>query len=108
MEISFATEQLKEACLARSAEASSVPTAALSALHVLYNAMRNSEHLQELPYGRPEPGTLNDSLEWTVDLADRYRVRLRVSHLKLLSPEGIPDLSRIRRVQVMAIEGPNG
>jgi len=108
MEISFATPQLKETCLARSVQTSPIPINALNALHVLYNAMRNAEHLDELPLGSPEPADLKESLEWTVDLGDQFQVRLRIAHLMPPIKNGTIDLGGVRRVQVIAIEGPNG
>ena len=70
--------------------------------------MRNAEHLDELPLGCPEPADLKESLEWAVDLADQFRVRLRIAHLTPPIKSGAIDLGGVRRVQVIAIEGPNG
>jgi hypothetical protein len=108
MEISFATEELKEACLARHACCNVFPAEVLEAVHVLYNAMRNAEHMEELPFGCPDPASLEKSVEWTVDLVAGFRARMRVNHLNPPNSEGKLDLSRVHRVQFVAIEGPNG
>jgi hypothetical protein len=108
MEISFATEELKKACLARPVGTSTTPTVVLNALHVLYNAMRNADNLEELPFGQPDLTALIDSIEWTIELVDHFQVRLRINDLNPLGRDGMKNLGRVRRVQVIAIEGPNG
>jgi hypothetical protein len=106
MEISFATEALKEACLARKPDTADLPEDVLRALHVLYNVLRNAEDVGELPLGKPEPGELSSGFEWRIDLVNGYRMVLRANHTKLPGNEGVVEWSRVYRVQVMAIEAP--
>jgi len=107
MEISFATEALKEACLARNPNAGDLPRGVLHALQVLYNAMRNAEHLGELPIGQPNPAELDDGLEWRADLADGYGVILRIHHANPPLKNDEIDFMRVYRVHVRAIETPD-
>jgi hypothetical protein len=107
MEISFATEALKEACLARQPKSDNLPREVVGALHAFYNAMRNADHVRELPFGQPESSTLSGNLEWRIGLANGYNVIVRANHAKPpLNDNGI-DWARVHRVQVIAIEGPN-
>ncbi|HEX8168672.1 MAG TPA: hypothetical protein VF601_23165 [Beijerinckiaceae bacterium] len=107
MEISFATEDLKKACLARDLQAGNLPKSVLAALHTFYNAMRNAEHVEELPLGKPEPGELNEDLAWRIDLREGYKVVVRVNHSKPPLIEGSMDWTRVYRLQVIAIEPPH-
>ena len=108
MEISFASESLKAACLARSQTDLELPPEALGALRDIYNVMRNAENLDEAILVAPGPGVLEGGWDWRVDLDKGFRVALRINHKKIpLSAHG-PDLSRIYRVQVMDIETPHG
>jgi hypothetical protein len=104
MEISFATDGLKDACLARQTSSIDLPANVLRALQVLYNVMRNAEHLAELPLGGPNLPMPIDVPEWRADLADGYRVLMRVNHITLPSIGKTIDSTRVRRVQFMAVE----
>lgn len=103
MEISFENDELKSVCLARS-QPEHLSDVATRKLRALYNAMRNAEHLAELPFGGPEAQCLNNCNEWTTDLDDRSRVRLRVNHLRTPTADGTVSLERVRRVYIAAIE----
>jgi len=77
MEITFATEELKELCLARVPKADNLSRKVVGALHTLYNAVRNAAHVGELPFGQPNQGELSDNLTWRIELVDGGGVRLR-------------------------------
>ena len=85
-----------------------MPTAALAALQSFYHAMRNAEHVAELPLGGPGPEGLTDELEWRAELEDGYRVVMRVNHATAPQTDGKLDLNRVYRVKIVEIEGPNG
>lgn len=104
MEISFATEALKEACLARKQDANQLPMEVSKAVHALYNALRGADHVEELPWGGPMSKE-NDA--WSADLVSGYKLSLRAAHSKLPRNGGRINWSRVYRVQVVSIEGPD-
>jgi hypothetical protein len=107
MEITFATEELKEACLARVPKADDLPGDVIGVLHTYYNTMRNADHIEELPLGKPEKGELSTNSTWRVDLGNGYGVIMRIDQKNVPQNESGIDLAGIYRVQVMAIEVPN-
>jgi hypothetical protein len=104
MEISFATEALKEACLAREPKADDLPREVIDSLHTLYNAMRIADNVAELPLGLPESG---GDCEWRIDLVKGYRVVVRVNHARPAMNDHRIDWTRVYRVLLIAIEAPN-
>jgi hypothetical protein len=107
MEISFATEALKQVCLAREPKGVDLPMEVTRALHALYNAMRNADHIGELPLGQPGPDELRGGHEWRVDLGKGYGVVMCVNHTKPPLKDDSIDWARVYRVQVIAIEVPH-
>ena len=107
MEITFATEELKEVCLAPAPKADSLPREVVSALHALYNAMRNADHVGELPLGRPGQEELSSDLTWRINLVNGYGVIMRIDQNKLPRDGSSINWTGIYRVKVMVIEAPD-
>lgn len=104
MEIQFATEELRDACLALVPKGEALPRAVLTALRDLYNEMRNAEHLDELVLGRPSPDDFVVGLDWSVYLADGHQAIVSVNHSKPPRQGDRIDLARVHRVRIMSIE----
>jgi len=100
MEISFATEALKEICLRRKLPTDSPPPDVLSAMHTLYLALRSAETIGELPLKPAVQREGNGLVEWMFDLADGYMAVLRPNHQKP------PAVEEVYRVLLVDIEGP--
>lgn len=107
MEISFATEELKEVCLARAPEAGALPRAVIRDIHAFYHAMRNANHVAELPLGHPEQGSLQDDFTWRVNLVTGYGVIMRIDQDKVPMDGNDVDWNGIYRVLILKIEAPD-
>ena len=101
MEITFSTEEIKSACHLRCP--GSLTQGVLTELRALYLALRSAEHVDELPFGKPPPGT--NALEWQVAIGDGYRVTLRVAHQHIPTAADAITWERVHRVQIVDIEG---
>ena len=80
-------------------EALALPTEALATLCDLYNALRNADHLGELPFGQSAVDEVLNGTDWCVGLAPGHHAILRVNHNRPNMQGDRIDVTRVHRVQ---------